>query len=338
MALLLAEAKLLSNNQLELGVIEEIVDKEDLFAILPFTGINGKAYVYNRELTLSEADFLDVSGTVNEGAATFSEVVTTLRILIGDVDVDKFMDGVLSDTNSQKAVQIAAKAKGLLRKFRRTLAIGDSSVTSQEFDGLARIALDITFGLGRMGGVTSAAASAGEDLTRTIYADGTKPVTATPAPTTGTAGAALTLAMLDKLLDAVPNGADAIFMPRSVIRAFRGLVRAAGGNTASEFMLPEFGKAMLTHNGVPILANDFIPVNETHGTSTANTTSAYAVRLNESDGLHGIYGGGTAGVVVEDIGTVQTKDSSRTRLKWYVGLALKSTLSLARLKGLTNVA
>ena len=338
MALLLAEAKLLSSNQLELGVIEEIVDKEDLFAILPFTGINGKAYVYNRELTLSEADFLDPSGTVNEGAATFSEVVTTLRILIGDVDVDKFMDGVLSDTNSQKSTQIAAKAKGLLRKFRRTLAVGDSSVTSQEFDGLARIALDITFGSGRSGGVTSASANAAQDLTRSIYADGTSPVASTPAPTTGTAGATLTLAMLDKLLDAVPNGADAIFMPRPVIRAFRGLVRAAGGNTASEFMVADFGKAMLTHNGVPILANDFIPVNETHGTSTTNTTSVYAVRLNESDGLHGIYGGGTAGVVVEDIGTVQNKDSSRTRLKWYCGLALKSTLSLARLKGLTNIA
>jgi len=144
--------------------------------------------------------------------------------------------------------------------------------------------------------------------------------------------------MLDKLLDAVPNGADAIFMPRSCIRAFRVLVRAAQGNTASEYMMENFGKVMLTHNGVPILANDFIPVNETHGTSTANTTSIYAVRLNESDGLHGIYGGGTAGVVVEDIGTVQNKDSSRTRLKWYCGLALKSTLSLARLKGLTNIA
>lgn len=338
MALLLAEAQLLSNNQLELGVVEEIVDKEDLFAILPFTGINGKAYVYNRELTLSEADFLAPSGTVNEGAATFEEVVTTLRILIGDVDVDKFLDGTMSDTNSQKAVQIASKAKGLLRKFRRTLAIGDSSVTATEFDGLARIALDITFGLGRSGAVTSAGANSAADLSRSIYADGTLPIAATPAPTTGTAGAALTLAMLDKLLDAVPNGADAIFMPRSVIRAFRALVRAAGGNTAAEYMFENFGKVMLSHNGVPILANDFIPVNETHGTSTANTTSVYAVRLNEADGLHGIYGGGTAGVVVEDIGTVQTKDSSRTRLKWYVGLALKSTLSLARLKGLTNIA
>lgn len=337
MALLIEEARLLSRDQLEIGVIEEIVDKEDLFAILPFTAVNGKAYVYNRELTLSEADFLTPYGTVKEEASTFKEVVTTLRILIGDVDVDKFIVGTMSDTNSQKAIQIASKAKGLLRKFRRTLAIGDSTIHATEFDGLARIATDITFGLGRSAGMDSAFANAPGDLTRTIYADGTMPIAGTPAPTTGTAGATLTLAMLDKLLDAVPNGADALFMPRPVIRAFRGLVRAAGGNTASEYMFENFGKAMLTHNGVPILANDFIPVDEVHGT-TAKTTSIYAIRLNEADGLHGIYGGGTAGVVVEDIGTVQTKDSSRTRLKWYVGLALKSTLSMARLKGLTNVA
>jgi hypothetical protein len=311
MALLLAEAKKLSNNQLELGVVEEIIDKEDLFAVLPFMAINGKAYVYNRENTLSEGDFLDPSGTVLEGAATFTEVTTTLRILIGDVDVDKFMQGTLSDTNNQKAIQIASKAKGLTRKFRRTLMIGDSSVTSQEFDGLDKIARTITT----------------DDSTRTIFADGS-----------GAAGAALNFSMLDKLLDAVPNGADVLFMPESVIRAFRSLLRVTGGGTsAAEIMLPAFGRPMLTHNGIPILTNNFIPVNETQGTSTGITTSVYAARLNESDGLHGIYGGGTAGLVVEDIGTVQNKDSSRTRIKWYVGLVLKSTKSLARLKGLTNI-
>ncbi|ENK7527313.1 phage major capsid protein, partial [Acinetobacter baumannii] len=35
--------------------------------------------------------------------------------------------------------------------------------------------------------------------------------------------------------------------------------------------------------------------------------------------------------------TVQNKDATRIRLKWYVGLVLKSTKSLARLKGVTNI-
>jgi hypothetical protein len=33
---------------------------------------------------------------------------------------------------------------------------------------------------------------------------------------------------------------------------------------------------------------------------------------------------------------VQNKDAQRIRVKWYCGLALKSTKSLARLSGITN--
>ena len=40
---------------------------------------------------------------------------------------------------------------------------------------------------------------------------------------------------------------------------------------------------------------------------------------------------------VEDIGTVQNKDAWRWRVKWYAALALKSTKSLARLNGVTNI-
>ena len=59
MGLLRAEAEKLSNNQLEAGVIEEIIDRDALFALFPFMGIMGKAYVYNREATISEGEFID---------------------------------------------------------------------------------------------------------------------------------------------------------------------------------------------------------------------------------------------------------------------------------------
>jgi hypothetical protein len=74
----------------------------------------------------------------------------------------------------------------------------------------------------------------------------------------------------------------------------------------------------------------------TEGSGT-NLCSVYAVRLNEADGLHGLYGGSDAGLRIEDIGTVQNKDADRIRVKWYCGLALKSTQSLARLAGVSNV-
>lgn len=303
MPLLKVEAEKLSANDLLRGVIEEVIDREDLFAILPFVKTEGKAYVYNRENGVVEADFLDPNDTINEGAATFTEVVTKVRILAHDVDIDKFLAQTMDDVNDQVGIQLAAKAKGLARKFRKTLVIGDNGVNAKEFDGIVKLVA----GLG-----------AGQKVSA------------------GTNGAALTLSMLDELLDAVPNGADVLVMRPGTIRAFRALVRAAGGNAAAELMLEDFGRPMLTHNGVPIIENEFIPGNVAQG-SSPNTCSVYAIRLNETDGLHGLYAGPNAGMVVEPIGTVQNKDAWRYRVKWYAGLALKSTRSIAALQGITNI-
>jgi len=300
MALLRVEAEKLSNNQLVAGVIEEIIDKDELFALFPFLGIQGKAYVYNREKTISEGSFLDPNEAITEEASTFDEITAKLRILAGDVDVDKFLDGTMGDTNSQKAIQIAQKAKGLARKFRRTLAIGSATTNAKEFDGIASLT------------------AAGQTITAAAN------------------GAAISLSMLDELLDAVPNGADAIMMRSGTLRAYRALLRAMGGTLPESIMIENFGMAVPGHNGVPIIVNDFLPGDETTGDSDV-TSSIYAMRLNEVDGLHGIFGGGSAGIVVEDIGTVQNKDATRTRLKWYCGTALKSTKSLARIKGITNI-
>lgn len=304
MALLKTEAEKLSNNDLLRGVIEEVIDREDLFAVLPFVKTEGKAYVYNRENGVVEASFLDPNDTVPEGAATFTEVMTKVRILAHDVDVDKFLAQTMDDVNDQVAIQLAAKAKGLARKFRKTLVLGDNATNAKEFDGIE---------------ILTAALGA----TQNIVA--------------GANGAALTLSMLDELLDAIPNGADVILMRPGTIRAFRALLRTAGGTAPAELMLEDFGRPMLTHNGVPILENEFIPGDVDQGTSVGNTCSIYAIRLNETDGLHGLYAGPNAGMVVEPIGTVQNKDAWRYRVKWYAGLALKSTKSIARLVGITNV-
>lgn len=304
MALLRVEAEKLSNNQLVAGVIDQIIERDDLFSVLPFTQVNGKAYVYNRENALGGADFLDPNDPVNEGAATFTEVVAKLRILAGDVDVDKFLQSTMGDTNDQMAVQIAKKAKSVARAFHQELATGDVTSNAKGFDGLPKLAVE---------------------------AGGTQTVSA------GVNGGALTLAMLDELCDAVPNGADVLVMRRGTIRAFRTLLRATYGTDAVMQQGKNFdGRPMLTHNGIPVIMNEFLSGAETQG-SNANTASVYALRLNEMDGLHGIYGGGNAGIVVENIGTVQNKDATRIRLKWYTGVALKSTRSIARLKGVTNI-
>ncbi|WP_026610715.1 major capsid protein [Methylocaldum szegediense] len=300
MGLLRADAEKLSNNTLVQGIVEELIDRDELFSLLPFEQVNSKAYVYNREKTLSEADFIDpVTDTVPEGAATFESVTETLKVLIGDVDVDNFLRETMSDTNNQFETQIAAKAKGMARKFRRTLAIGDATSNPKEFNGVAKL------------------------------------VTAGQTITAGTNGAALTLSMLDELLDAVPYGADVIMMRAGTLRAHRALLRSLGGTSVDNVVQGEYGP-IPAHNGVPIIVNDFLPADEVQGNSSA-CCSIYAMRLNVADGLHGLYGGPELGIRIEDVGLVQNKDARRTRLKWYCGIALKSTKSLARIKGITNI-
>jgi hypothetical protein len=318
MPLLRTEAEKLSANQLVSGVIDEIIERDDLFSVLPFMGVNGKAYVYNRETTMGSADWLDPNDGVNESAATFTEIVAKLRILAGDVDVDKFLQSAMGDTNDQMAIQIAKKAKAVAREFHKTLATGNATANPKQFDGLPKLAVDAQAFAATVGGSQYVSASAGT-------------------------GGALTLTMLDELCDAVPNGADVLVMRRGTIRAFRALLRATYGTDAVMQQLENFGRPMLTHNGIPIIMNEFLAGTElmASGLVTAQTggltTSVYALRMNEMDGLHGLYGGDNAGIVVENIGTVQNKDATRIRLKWYTGLALKSTRSIARLAGVTNI-
>lgn len=300
MPLLVEEAAKLSQEMLERGVIEEIIDRDELFALVPFMPVEGKAYVYNREKAISEGEFLDPYEVVPEGAATFEEVMTKLRILAGDVDLDKFLISTQSDSNPQLAIQLASKAKALGRKFRRTLVQGDSGVNAKEFDGIRKL--------------TPAA--------QTLVA--------------GANGAAVSFSMLDELKDAVKNGADVLMMRQGTWRAIRALLRSMGGNEAMHIQLENFGKPVPAYDNIPVIINDFIPADETQGSASA-TTSVYALRLNETDGFHGIYGGGMAGIAVEEIGTIQNKDAVRWRVKWYVGTALKATHSVARLKGITNV-
>ncbi|CZV81710.1 MULTISPECIES: major capsid protein [Enterobacteriaceae] len=287
MPLLRDEAEKLSNNELEQGVIETIIDRDDLFAVLPFMKINSKAYLYNREDSLSEASFIDVNDVVPEGAATFTEHVAKLRILAGDVDVDKFLATTMADTNSQLAIQVRSKVKGLARAFRRNLIQGDSTKDAKSFDGIAKLM------------------SADQGIV---------------------ANASMTFSMLDELVDAVKDlGADCLMVRSEHMRAYRALLRTVNVGP-SEVMIENFGRPMLTHNGIPFIVNDFIPVVD-------GAADIYGLHLSEENGLTGLYGGDNAGIVVESIGTVQNKDALRTRVKWYCSLANKHDKAIAALKG-----
>jgi hypothetical protein len=300
MPLLRADAERLSNNQLVSGVIEEIIKRDAIYALLPFVGTNHKAYVYNREGTIPTVSFYDVNSAIGEGAPTNTQVTVTLKILAHNVDIDKFLSGTMNDTNNQVAEALAGAAKAVDQKFRDTLVNGDVTADALSFDGMKKL-------------VTGA---------QTINA--------------GANGAALTFDMLDQLIDQVLSGRpDALIMRYGTYRALKALMRQSGGMVPEQLKIREFDNTVPAYDGIPIILSEYLPANETLGAGS-NLCSIYAARFNTSDGLHGIYGEPTAGVVVENLGTRESYDAWRYRLKWYVSLALKSTKSIARLQGVTN--
>lgn len=389
MPLLKEVADRLSQNVLLAGVIEEIITEDDLFNILDFRQVNGKSLTYNRELALPSADFLAPNDTVNESAGTVEEVNTVLRAIIGDVDVDNFLNEVESDTNSQLAIQIAMKAKTVARKFADQLVNGDAyqgalsggdadhftlvRVSDENGKGTGTIEFDVSEGTARY---AAPGDSAGEFVD--ISADGTytlksaQPsryvvitVTAANAPVAdstttvtitetkgftglkslvkpaqviaaGANGGALSFDLLDELLDKVKGGpVHAIVMHERTIRAYKALLRTAGGVDSAMLQLPNFGRPVLTVSGIPIIKNNWLPTNEAKGASGNVCTSVYAVNIGPA-GFQGLYGGPEAGIRIEPIGPVQNKDATRTRVKWYCGTALYGSLAVARLEGVTD--
>lgn len=141
-------------------------------------------------------------------------------------------------------------------------------------------------------------------------------------------GGSLTLAKLDELIDTVRGGKpDMLLVSRRTRRSLSALARAAGGVVEQD--RDEFGRMVQYYDGIPVGVNDYISDAKTVGGST-DCSSIYALQFGEG-GLVGLSGPG--GLQVERVGSLETKDATRIRVKWYVATALFNTLKLARLTG-----
>ncbi len=144
----------------------------------------------------------------------------------------------------------------------------------------------------------------------------------------GTNGATLTLEKLDELVDTVKGGKpDLLLMSRRTRRGLNVLARTTG--TFLEADRDEFGQMLQFYDGIPIGINDYIADDQTVGTSD-DCTTVFALQVGEG-GLLGLTAPG--GLTVERVGSLETKDATRIRVKWYASLALFNTVKLAKLVG-----
>ena len=306
MAMTLEEAAKLSNDMLLQGVVETIVKDSPVLQRLPFVEIVGNGLTYNQEKTLPSIDFYDVGDQWAESTPTFDQVNANLKIMGGDADVDNFLKSTRSNIQDLEAAVIELKAKALRDKFEEIFIYGDSVVNSKQFDGLRKLIDTATGG--------------------------------SQVIATGATGATLSLGNLDELIDAVKGGKpDMLLMSRRSRRKINALVRAAGGMTETD--RDKWGNFVQLWDGVLIGVNDWVL--DTHvlvgGLETATTggscSTIYAVQFGEG-ALCGLTSPGH--LHAEPVGPLENKDATRTRVKWYVSLALFSSVKAAALIGVQD--
>jgi len=251
-------------------------------------------------------DFYDVGDVWVESTPEFNKPTATLKIMGGDADVDNFLKSTRSNIQDLEAAVIEQKAKALRHEFEKQFLYGNETTSPKQFNGIIKL-------------IDTGAASA-------------------QLIAMAAAGATLTLAKIDELIDAVKGGKpDMLLMSRRSRRKIQALARAAGSNL--EVGQGKLGEFVQLYNGIPIAVNDWILDThtvagsvETLYTGQANST-IYAFQMGEG-ALCGI--SSPEMLQVERVGSLETKDASRTRVKWYTALCLFSAVKAAALIGVQD--
>lgn len=289
---------------LELGVVDEIITVDKIFQLYDFKVLDGYALVFNREAVLADASFVGVGKPIQESATTTTQVTVLPKQIVGDVHVDKFLAKKTSHRQDQFALQIERKAKAVGRTFRNAIINGDETANPDEFDGWLNLVA-----AGQVVGANADAVNGGD----------------------------FTLEDMDRMVDLVESDDPAVIaMNKRSIRFYKKLLRTAGGVDSAMLQLETFGGgAVLTFAGIPVLPNDYIPHDQTKGSGT-DLTSMFCATFGEMVGIMGIVPDEDAGIEVENLGTLHNRNAQAIRVLWYVGQTLYATKGLSQMNGIIN--
>jgi len=312
MALTIGEAAKYSNDVLQVGVMELIVKDDPILERLPFKDIKGNGLTYNVETELSGAKFYAVGDTWVESTSTVTSTTALTTILGGDADVDRFLQATRSDQQDLMSEQITAKTKAIKQEFMDTFWYGENSINAREFDGLHSLINSSTY--------NTVALMSG----------------------TGAASVALTLAKLEEAVDLVKGGKpDLIMMSKAMRRYINVFLNGVGGLTKEAIQ----GKTVQTLFDIPIGVSDNILNTENNDKLYGSTYGyEYTTPAATSDGATSIFilrfapeaccGIQSLPITTEKLGSLETKDAERVRIKWYPGLMLQSIITCAKVTGI----
>ncbi len=292
----LAQSARMTNDVLQAGVIEVLATESKLLQLLPFMNVQGSGYTYNIEKNLGSAQFRKVNGGYTIAKIETIPVTERIVILGDEAVVDTYQIAVESDINNLMAIEVALRTKAIAHKFEKCFINGGSKSTTA--------------------GVPS------ETVANEFVGILPRYTEATPAniPTE-----ALTLfqaqvieksedliADLDTLLDMVVGGADCLIMNKKTRRQL-----TAKGRAFCEYRQGEFGTQFVQYGGVDIvdidgelLADDII----------------IAAKFGAKEAVCGLQNGG---VRVTALGEMESQPQLKTRIEWFVGLAVFNPKTVA---------
>ncbi len=279
----------------QLAIIQELA-AGDLLSVLPFRSIEGNSLRFRREESLPAVGFRHVNGTLDESYGEISMQSEALHLYGGDLRVDKAI--LQLEGPEAKAWNIQARVRAMRLDFERAFIKGSETASNGlEFDGLQS----------RIGTGSSQYINNG--------------------------GGALSFRALDEALDAVDavGGQKYIVCSKAARRALTAGARDSSANGGIHITQNELGRTQMMYNETPLLIIDRDQSNtEILGATEANdTTSLYVVSFGDT-GCTGIQNGS---INVRELGESHDKPQLVTRIEWYVGMAVTSGRSIARLAG-----
>ena len=279
--LTLTEASKLIQNPLQRGVVETFARTSPVLERLPFMDVNGNAYSYNVEQTLPGIAFRDYNTSYTESTGVVNPHTEKLYIMGGISSVDRALVKTQGSVNNIRAIHDNMKAKAAALTFTAKFFNGDNTTAATEFDGLK------------------------ERLT------GSQALTYTGA---------LTLEMVDELIDGVIGGPTALFMSKATRRTVNALRRAAG--QATEVVSDSFGRQIDAYAGIPIGVIE----EDKDGAAILADGEIYAIRMGVQEYVSGLQAGG---MEVIDLGLNRTQ--YETLIEWICGIAVFHPKAAARL-------
>lgn len=337
---LLAEYKYLGGDQeVRMGIGKVLVKVSPWLRDLPFVEL------LHNDISRYKMETGDGGATVHQVDDDWTIVNPTweyreaqLSILGDNVSVDKFGEFASGPEKATRA-KIELKTKGLgqtydkLAVYGRTTNVGSLS-DSKNFKGLLRL-------------IAEAESDTTTDLDGWIYT-GNEDAANNKQAVFAASGASATfsLAMLDALRDAVRPIPTHFVMSRLMLRKLNGLAQAAGNNL--EHDNDKLGFPVTKYGDQTVLIDDQLKDNMNDSTALVTAIASYnydqaivaakdtspifAVRMGE-DGLCGMNGVGM--IQVEPLGTMEAKDATGYRVKFYCGMRLTNKRAAAVLLNAT---